>query len=130
MPDHELILIAGASAIVDRRDVIPAAIERTGGRVEHYGMPVDPGNLLLARFSDMGWVYTNINHQSLKDTERMDGEPYKLTATILSDNGYISNQVKLHYTTDGVNYTTVNMASTGNADEYAYSLPGRTSACV
>lgn len=88
----------------------------------------DPGNLLLAMFSDMGWVYTNINHQSLKDTERMDGEPYKLTATILSDNGYISNQVKLHYTTDGVHYTTVNMASTGNADEYAYSLPGRTSA--
>jgi molybdenum cofactor cytidylyltransferase len=46
--DHvELILVAGASAIVDRRDVIPAAIEHTGGRVEHYGMPVDPGNLLL-----------------------------------------------------------------------------------
>src|SRR5205814_3315076 len=34
-------------AITDRRDVIPAAIERTGGAVEHFGMPVDPGNLLL-----------------------------------------------------------------------------------
>jgi len=43
----ELVLIAGASAITDRRDVIPAAIERAGGRVEHFGMPVDPGNLLL-----------------------------------------------------------------------------------
>ncbi|HUC61593.1 MAG TPA: molybdopterin-binding/glycosyltransferase family 2 protein [Alphaproteobacteria bacterium] len=41
------ILISGASAIVDRRDVIPASIERAGGRVEHFGMPVDPGNLLL-----------------------------------------------------------------------------------
>ena len=37
----------GASAIADRRDVIPAAIEAAGGRVEHFGMPVDPGNLLL-----------------------------------------------------------------------------------
>ncbi len=37
----------GASAITDRRDVIPAAIEAAGGRVEHFGMPVDPGNLLL-----------------------------------------------------------------------------------
>jgi molybdenum cofactor cytidylyltransferase len=42
-----LVLIAGASAIVDRRDVIPAAIEAAGGIVEHFGMPVDPGNLML-----------------------------------------------------------------------------------
>ncbi len=41
------ILVFGASAITDRRDVIPAAIERAGGRVIHFGMPVDPGNLLL-----------------------------------------------------------------------------------
>jgi len=41
------ILIFGASAITDRRDVIPAAIERAGGQVDHFGMPVDPGNLLL-----------------------------------------------------------------------------------
>ena len=43
----DLILIAGASAVVDRRDVIPAAIEAAGGSVVHFGMPVDPGNLLL-----------------------------------------------------------------------------------
>jgi molybdenum cofactor cytidylyltransferase len=41
------ILIFGASAITDRRDVIPAAIEQAGGAIEHFGMPVDPGNLLL-----------------------------------------------------------------------------------
>jgi len=43
----ELVLVAGASAIVDRRDVIPAGLVAAGGRVEHFGMPVDPGNLLL-----------------------------------------------------------------------------------
>ena len=43
----DILLIAGASAIVDRRDVLPAAIEAAGGEVEHFGMPVDPGNLLL-----------------------------------------------------------------------------------
>jgi molybdenum cofactor cytidylyltransferase len=43
----EIILISGASAIVDRRDVIPLAIEIAGGKVDHFGMPVDPGNLLL-----------------------------------------------------------------------------------
>jgi molybdenum cofactor cytidylyltransferase len=45
--DMELIVVFGASAIADRRDVIPSAIEMAGGRVEHFGMPVDPGNLLL-----------------------------------------------------------------------------------
>ena len=43
----ELVIVFGASAIADRRDVIPAAIERIGGAIEHFGMPVDPGNLLL-----------------------------------------------------------------------------------
>ena len=43
----DLLLIHGASAILDRRDVIPAAIVAAGGRVDHFGMPVDPGNLLL-----------------------------------------------------------------------------------
>jgi molybdenum cofactor cytidylyltransferase len=43
----ELVLVAGASAIVDRRDVIPAAIEHAGGAIIHFGMPVDPGNLML-----------------------------------------------------------------------------------
>ncbi|MGU9980527.1 NTP transferase domain-containing protein [Phreatobacter sp. HK31-P] len=46
-PDSDLILVFGASAIADRRDVIPAALEAAGGRIEHLGMPVDPGNLLM-----------------------------------------------------------------------------------
>lgn len=41
------ILVFGASAITDRRDVIPAALEAAGGHIERFGMPVDPGNLLL-----------------------------------------------------------------------------------
>ena len=43
----ELVVVFGASAIADTRDVIPAAVEAVGGRIEHFGMPVDPGNLML-----------------------------------------------------------------------------------
>jgi molybdenum cofactor cytidylyltransferase len=43
----ELVIVFGASAIADRRDVIPAAIADVGGAIEHFGMPVDPGNLML-----------------------------------------------------------------------------------
>ncbi len=42
----QILLIAGASAVVDRRDVGPAAIIRAGGEIVHFGMPVDPGNLI------------------------------------------------------------------------------------
>ena len=45
--ESDAVVIFGASAITDRRDVIPSAIEASGGRIEHFGMPVDPGNLLL-----------------------------------------------------------------------------------
>jgi molybdenum cofactor cytidylyltransferase len=45
--NSDAIIAFGASAITDRRDVIPAAIEAIGGRIERFGMPVDPGNLLL-----------------------------------------------------------------------------------
>ena len=42
----DLLLIAGASAVVDRRDVGPAGIVGAGGEILHFGMPVDPGNLI------------------------------------------------------------------------------------
>lgn len=43
----EIVVVFGASAITDRRDVVPQALVEAGGHVEHLGMPVDPGNLLL-----------------------------------------------------------------------------------
>ncbi len=43
----DMIILSGASAVVDRRDILPAAIIAAGGNLVHYGMPVDPGNLLL-----------------------------------------------------------------------------------
>ena len=50
----DLVIVFGASAITDRRDVIPAALEAAGGRIEQLGMPVDPGNLLLIGEIDDG----------------------------------------------------------------------------
>ncbi len=45
--EHDPVLVFGASAIVDRGDVVPAGLEAAGGQIVHLGMPVDPGNLLL-----------------------------------------------------------------------------------
>ena len=43
----DIILVFGASSIVDRADIIPAALTLAGGEIVQLGMPVDPGNLLL-----------------------------------------------------------------------------------
>jgi len=42
----QIVLVAGASATVDRRDVGPEGVVRAGGDIIHFGMPVDPGNLI------------------------------------------------------------------------------------
>jgi molybdenum cofactor cytidylyltransferase len=49
----DLLVVFGASAMVDAHDVVPAGIEAAGGSIDHLGMPVDPGNLLvLARIGE------------------------------------------------------------------------------
>lgn len=52
----EMIILAGETAIMDRFDIAPRAVERSGGRVTCFGAPVDPGNLLmLARHDGAGY---------------------------------------------------------------------------
>lgn len=44
---EELVLILTGSATSDPYDVAPEALRQAGGEVIHFGMPVDPGNLLF-----------------------------------------------------------------------------------
>ena len=46
----ELVVLAGESAIMDRYDIAPRAVERAGGEVTCFGAPVDPGNLLMLAY--------------------------------------------------------------------------------
>ncbi len=43
----EALFVLTGSATSDLADVAPEAVRRAGGRVHHFGMPVDPGNLLF-----------------------------------------------------------------------------------
>lgn len=43
----DLVLVCGATSVCDRADVVPAAVEAVGGVIARFGMPVDPGNLLV-----------------------------------------------------------------------------------
>ena len=45
--DGDLAMILTGSATSDIDDVAPAAVRDAGGRVDRFGMPVDPGNLLF-----------------------------------------------------------------------------------
>lgn len=48
----KLIILAGETAIMDRHDIAPRAVERAGGQIECVGAPVDPGNLLMLAYLD------------------------------------------------------------------------------
>ncbi|HMQ35865.1 MAG TPA: molybdopterin-binding protein [Chloroflexaceae bacterium] len=48
----ELVIVAGETSVMDLDDVTPRGIRLAGGRVEHYGAPVEPGNLLLMAYLD------------------------------------------------------------------------------
>lgn len=43
----DVIILFGASAMIDAGDVLPSALREAGGEVSYVGMPVDPGNLLF-----------------------------------------------------------------------------------
>lgn len=43
----DIVIIFGASAISDIADAIPAGLVGAGGTITRFGMPVDPGNLLM-----------------------------------------------------------------------------------
>ena len=47
-----VMLIAGGSAIADWRDEVPMGVIAAGGRIDHFGLPVDPGNLLMLSHID------------------------------------------------------------------------------
>jgi molybdenum cofactor cytidylyltransferase len=46
----DLIILAGETAIMDRYDIAPRAVERAGGEIVAFGAPVDPGNLLMLAY--------------------------------------------------------------------------------
>jgi molybdenum cofactor cytidylyltransferase len=46
----DLIILAGETAIMDRHDIAPRAVERAGGTITCFGAPVDPGNLLMLAY--------------------------------------------------------------------------------
>jgi molybdenum cofactor cytidylyltransferase len=42
-----VVIVAGETAIMDVGDLIPRGIRHAGGRIEHLGLAMDPGHLLL-----------------------------------------------------------------------------------
>jgi len=43
----DMVLICGATVTADTSDIVPSAIVRERGKIDLFGMPVEPGNMLL-----------------------------------------------------------------------------------
>lgn len=50
--NSDCIILAGETSIMDVDDITPRGIKRAGGKIELYGAPVEPGNLLLLAYRD------------------------------------------------------------------------------
>lgn len=60
----------------------------------------DPGPLTTGILADMGWDFTHIIHEEIKDRETLTG-PIPVEAQIKTDSGIDSSSVYLVYSTDG-----------------------------
>ncbi|MBI4675391.1 MAG: molybdopterin-binding protein [Chloroflexi bacterium] len=47
----DCVILAGETSIMDVNDVTPSGIVQAGGKIELYGAPVEPGNLLLLAYA-------------------------------------------------------------------------------
>ena len=56
----DVILLCGASAIADRQDELPQAVVLAGGKIDRFGLPVDPGNLLMLAHLGTGSTATPV----------------------------------------------------------------------
>jgi molybdenum cofactor cytidylyltransferase len=50
--DIGMVVVGGETAIMDVNDLIPRGVALAGGRVEHLGLAMDPGHLLLLGYLD------------------------------------------------------------------------------
>src|SRR5687768_9525844 len=48
----EIVIVAGMSATIDPHDVLPAALRAAGAKEVYFGVPVDPGSLLVLGYLD------------------------------------------------------------------------------
>ncbi len=85
------VLVAGASAIADRQDVIPTAITRLGGVIRHFGMPVDPGNLLLVGAIGVTSIIGMPGCARSPQPNGLDKVLYRLGSGLPVDSGWISS---------------------------------------
>lgn len=83
----------------------------------------DPGDIALNILYDIGWSFTNVVHESDAGIEDPN-LPYEVVASVVSEQGYDPTSMVLHYSQDTFRtVTTVNMAATGNADEFTATIP-------
>jgi hypothetical protein len=85
----------------------------------------DPGPIVMGAFSDMGWVTTTIQHDSLSNREAV-ANSFTVIAKIFTDTEPLTN-IKLHYNSGSADVV-VDMTSTGSPNEYLAEIPSTGSA--
>ncbi len=83
----------------------------------------NPGTIALDILYDLGWSFTQINHEEGTGTEDVT-LPFEVVATVNSDDGFDANSVTLHYSQDSFKTETVlPMTRTGGTAEFKATIP-------
>ena len=83
----------------------------------------NPGSIALDILYDLGWSFTQINHEEGTGTEDVS-QAFEVVASVTSDDGYDASSVMLHYSQDTFKTETViPMTGTGTADEFTATIP-------
>lgn len=81
-----------------------------------------PGPVSMGMLFDIGWMYTYIEHDSLKDVETLD-DPLLVTAVIESDTTLKSDPYLYYSINDFTSFDSLKMNPTGNTNEYSRAIP-------
>lgn len=56
LAEHDALIVAGQTSVMDREDTTPRALTAAGAEVALHGAPVEPGNLLALAYLGPQWI--------------------------------------------------------------------------
>lgn len=82
----------------------------------------NPGPIVIGMLKDMGWSGTYIRHSKVNNSEDVN-TPFPIVANIASEVTYDENSLKLYHRTEGQEFTSLSMSTTGIPNEFSANIP-------
>ncbi len=82
----------------------------------------NPGPIVIGILKDIGWSGIYIHHDKVNNTEDVSSA-FPVVANITSEVPYEENSLKLYHRTEGQEFTSLSMSTTGTPNEFTANIP-------